>query len=263
VAGRIRTIKPEILDDEKAAGLSDAAWRLWVSSWLLADDYGRLRANTHYLKGSIFWHERHRNKKIDLLVRELEKAGLLTRYSNGGQKYALVPKWDRHQKVQHPGKPRCPEPLVKVSGKSHEGLAPDHDHDHDHDHDPLPEEKKKPRGPTDTEVEAAASFFIEGFNKNFSTDERQRRARPETYLDAVRAALRAGYNRGHLRAAQWAAAQSCIDRPDILANFEPTSILRLSHAKGGRCLKQWVGLADEMWDDYEMGERIWLTKDQM
>ena len=44
MSGRIRTIKPELLDDAVTAGLSDMAFRLFVSSIVLADDYGRLRA---------------------------------------------------------------------------------------------------------------------------------------------------------------------------------------------------------------------------
>ena len=54
MAGRIRSIKPELLEDEKAAALSDAAWRLFVSSWLLADDYGCFRAGPRYL-AALVW----------------------------------------------------------------------------------------------------------------------------------------------------------------------------------------------------------------
>lgn len=42
---RIRTLKPEILEDARTAGLSDAAFRLFVAMIVLADDHGNLRAD--------------------------------------------------------------------------------------------------------------------------------------------------------------------------------------------------------------------------
>ena len=54
MAGRIRTIKPELLEDEVASSLSDSAWRLFVSSWLLADDHGNFRAGRRYLAASVW-----------------------------------------------------------------------------------------------------------------------------------------------------------------------------------------------------------------
>ena len=55
MAGRIRTIKPELLEDAKTAKLSHEAWRLFVSSILLADDYGAFRAEPGFLRGTVFW----------------------------------------------------------------------------------------------------------------------------------------------------------------------------------------------------------------
>lgn len=55
MAGRIRTLKPEMLEDAIIAELSDTAFRLFVGMILLADDAGRLRADSRYLAGQIFW----------------------------------------------------------------------------------------------------------------------------------------------------------------------------------------------------------------
>lgn len=157
MAGRIRTIKPEILEDERSAGLSSDAWRLWVSMWLLADDHGRLRGNHQYLEGQIFWLAKPR-ESLARLLESLEMADLVIRYEVNGQKYIEIPNWSKHQRVDHPGKPRVPPPSEgtieskqadrpKVSRDSRETLArdaesvekvsgtlaPDHDHDHDHD----------------------------------------------------------------------------------------------------------------------------------
>jgi hypothetical protein len=107
MAGRIRSIKPEILEDERSAGLSSDAWRLWVSMWLLADDHGRLRGTPEWLRSQVFWATPHKVNVSDLLV-ELDAAGVIVRYVVSDQKYIEIPNWTKHQKVDHPAKPRIP-----------------------------------------------------------------------------------------------------------------------------------------------------------
>ncbi len=107
MAGRIRTIKPEILDDEIAAGLSDAAWRVYVSIWLEADDYGNLAGNKKRLHARFFWAGGG-TRDMDAIFREL--APLVQEYSVRGQSYVHVGGWHKHQKVDKPGKPHVPGP---------------------------------------------------------------------------------------------------------------------------------------------------------
>lgn len=111
MAGRIRSIKPEILDDERSAGLSDAAWRLWVSMWLLADDHGRSRGSPIWLESQVFWASRHPRETVARLLEELATARLIVQYGVDGQRYIEIRNWVKHQKVDHPGKPRVPAPL--------------------------------------------------------------------------------------------------------------------------------------------------------
>lgn len=103
---RIRTLKPEILEDENTAGLSDRAWRLFTSMILLADDYGNLRADTRWLAGQVFWA--HDVRDVTEWVDELADHGLLKVFAVRGQRYAAVTNWDKHQKIDKPGKPRVP-----------------------------------------------------------------------------------------------------------------------------------------------------------
>src|SRR6185312_11839658 len=98
MSGRIRSIKPEILDDEVAAGLSDAAWRLWVSLWVLADDHGNVRAGEKYLAAQV-WQDTSRDVATPLL--ELVEKGRLHPYSVGGQRYVEIHAWDKHQRVDN------------------------------------------------------------------------------------------------------------------------------------------------------------------
>jgi len=109
VAGRIRTIKPELLDDERTSGLSDAGFRLFVSLILLADDHGAGRA------GRLQLHAATRCGRGDpeITARALEElavAGLVTVYSVRGQRYAHLRGWKKHQRIDKPSKPRVPQP---------------------------------------------------------------------------------------------------------------------------------------------------------
>ena len=113
---RIRTIKPEILDDEKAARLSDRAWRLWVSTWIVADDHGRFHAHPRRLHSLIFWaREDLSNPREDLAstreaLDELNIVGLIRLYRVNEEIYAEIPGWKSHQKIDRPSKPRFPSP---------------------------------------------------------------------------------------------------------------------------------------------------------
>ena len=146
MAGRIRTIKPEILDDERSAGLSDAAWRLWVSSWLLADDHGGARGDSRWLAAEVFWASPGPPRDVPKLLLELEDAGLVRRYTVRGQQYLCIVNWKKHQRVDNAGKPRVPTfdeadpvPISAARGDSRRisasvrdlPLDPDPDPDHE------------------------------------------------------------------------------------------------------------------------------------
>ena len=120
--GRIRTLKPELLEDEKTAGLPDDAFRLFVSLILLADDYGNARANAIWLKGQVWWCLEH-SGDIPEMLRRLSGVSLITVYEVNGQSYLHVNGWEKHQKISHKGKPRIPS--IKESIQKHSGDRPD------------------------------------------------------------------------------------------------------------------------------------------
>lgn len=142
MAGRIRSIKPEILEDEKTAALPHLEWRLFVSLWLIADDHGNLRGDPGYVQGQTLWASSETREAVAGALEALVAVDLLARYTVRGQAYYHVAGWAKHQKVDHPGKPRMPGPdegdsqpsppvapdregLAEVSPKSRETLAPD------------------------------------------------------------------------------------------------------------------------------------------
>lgn len=111
MSGRIRTIKPELLEDAKTAGLTHLQFRLFVSLLLLADDYGNLRASVGLIRGSAFWGTPDTSdEELESAIAELEDQGLIETYSMRGQVYAHIKNWSKHQRVDKPGKPRVPSP---------------------------------------------------------------------------------------------------------------------------------------------------------
>lgn len=110
MAGRIRTIKPELLEDEKTASLTNSQWRLFVSLILLADDYGNFRAASSFIDGTVYWAWEG-SRQPERTARELDdlaKVGLIHLYEVNGQRYGHLNGWEKHQKVIKPGKPRVP-----------------------------------------------------------------------------------------------------------------------------------------------------------
>ena len=104
MAGRIRTIKPEWLEDEIA--LQDSDTRVAsIGLILLADDHGRGRANEVILGSAIFPGS---HEKIRETLARLSRLGFLSLYEVRGQVYFQIMNWARHQRVDKPGKPRVP-----------------------------------------------------------------------------------------------------------------------------------------------------------
>lgn len=110
MAGRIRTIKPEILEDEEVAELSSDAWRLWVSLWTLVDDFGNVHAAPKKLHGQIFWAWQPEKSVSELLI-ELQSKRRIELYEVNGARFLHVRNWEKHQRIDNAGKERCPRPV--------------------------------------------------------------------------------------------------------------------------------------------------------
>lgn len=107
MGGRIRTLKPEWLEDQRLSAASPAARVLSVGLILLADDHGNGRAHPSFLVAQVFPTDR--DIDIDAAVAELS-GWFADLYKVEGQSYFHIRNWERHQKVQHVGKPRVPPP---------------------------------------------------------------------------------------------------------------------------------------------------------
>jgi hypothetical protein len=109
VARRIRSIKPEIIEDEKTGPLSDTAFRLFASMITIADDHGNVRADVRWLQAQIWWAHRETPNVLLALV-ELVRGQLIDVYGVRGGTYAHLRGWAKHQRVDNAGKSMVPMP---------------------------------------------------------------------------------------------------------------------------------------------------------
>jgi hypothetical protein len=103
---RIRTIKPEFWTDETVGECSIPARLLFIATWNIADDRGNLERSTKQLKVQVFPYD---TVDVEKLVRELLKLRLLTEYEVDGKIFLHINGFHRHQKIDRPSAPRCPD----------------------------------------------------------------------------------------------------------------------------------------------------------
>lgn len=106
---RIRTIKPDFWEDEQVGTLTPLARLLFIGSWNLADDEGRLRWTPDYLNASLFMYDNYPAKKIRGLMDEVEALGMAVPYTGrAAQELAHLPNFLKHQKINRPQKSKFP-----------------------------------------------------------------------------------------------------------------------------------------------------------
>jgi hypothetical protein len=155
---RIRTLKPEMLDDEKVSALPHLAWRLFVSLIMTADDYGNQHGAPAKIRGSALWATNATDAEVREALARLSRDSLVALYSVRGQSYVSIVGWTKHQRVDKPGRPIVPGPEQADSGTSEDSresredpanprevLATDLDQDQDQDHEG--EGKRGPASP--------------------------------------------------------------------------------------------------------------------
>lgn len=105
---RIRSIKPEIHQDEAIGELSDSAFRLFIGLITQADDYGNLKGGLQLLVSQVWPHRPRPTEEVDGLLDELVKAELIVRYTVERRPFISLPGWENHQRISNAGKPQVP-----------------------------------------------------------------------------------------------------------------------------------------------------------
>jgi hypothetical protein len=131
---RIRTIKPEFFDDEKLATCSRDARLTFVGILSQSDDYGVSKGAPAWLRARIFpYDDDVTNTEMCAWIDELERIGVVRRFSTDGETFIAVRNWSRHQKVERPSATRNPETpetlwnehFAEHSPRAHRGLTED------------------------------------------------------------------------------------------------------------------------------------------
>lgn len=183
---RIRTIKPEILEDEKTAALSDRASRLFHAFIVLADDHGNLRGTPEWLYAQIFWKRPDvRVEHVAQALEELAGVGLIWRYTAQSQQYLAVINFRKHQRVDNAGKPRVPGPdeaddeeirrLAEVRAASLQFAASRGETRLDHDHRPPTTTTDHDHAPPQSAAGVVSSLAALGEVSGIALDDKARR----------------------------------------------------------------------------------------
>lgn len=107
---RIRTIKPEFPQSESMGQCTRDARLTFLLLFTMADDSGRLRANSRMLASLLFPYDDDAKKHIESWLVELEKVGCIQRYQVDGDSYLAINKWSAHQKIDKPTPSKIPPP---------------------------------------------------------------------------------------------------------------------------------------------------------
>lgn len=115
---RIRSIKPEVWEDEEFELISDRAKLVWFNRITQADDSGRFLAAVPSIAASLGPRKPPSLKSIRTALRDLVDANLIVLYEVNGGQYGWFPNWNKHQKIDRRQPPKYPEPPPHEVGKA-------------------------------------------------------------------------------------------------------------------------------------------------
>ena len=120
---RIRSLKPELWQDEKIGNLSRDARLLFIGLVTMADDEGRLRALPALILGHVFPYDTDALRKLEQWLEEISDSGLITRYTVGGTPYVELMGWRKHQVINRPTPSELPPGSLTDHSVSDPGVA--------------------------------------------------------------------------------------------------------------------------------------------
>jgi len=113
-----RIIKESIWTSPNLNELSDLAERHFYRILLLPDDFGCCEVTAVVVKGRCYPRKPNVSESdIEQWQEELEKQGLIIRWSDGGRQYAIFPSFGKHQRIRSLHQRRTPEPPDDVMNK--------------------------------------------------------------------------------------------------------------------------------------------------
>ncbi len=113
---RIRTLKPEVWEDEAVGKLGPWERLLFIGLITMADDEGRLRALPTAIAGHVFPYDEIVPAKLRRWLGAIGDVGLISLYSHDGTDYAQIKGWVDHQKINRPQTSMLPAPSMNGTG---------------------------------------------------------------------------------------------------------------------------------------------------
>lgn len=108
---RNRMIKTEFWDDEKLATISRDARLTYIALWNFSDNYGVVKGHHSWLKNNIYpYDEKLGLETFKKWLLELESLKRIIPFSQNGETYYYIPKFETHQTINRPSLQRNPEP---------------------------------------------------------------------------------------------------------------------------------------------------------
>ena len=104
---RMRTIKPELWDQDAFKKLSIGAKLLWIWLQNYADDYGMFLDSIGDIESSIkLGGDNINRRQIKKWLREFHDLAMIARFEYGSRNLCYICKWNEMQKVNHKSKPK-------------------------------------------------------------------------------------------------------------------------------------------------------------
>lgn len=124
---RIRTLKPEMWEDEKIVALSRDARLLLIGLITMADDEGRFRARRSGIVGHCLQGDDDAPRRVDGWIKEIQAQGIVVFYVVDQTPYGAFRHWRRHQKINRPSPSDLPPPpdhdVVRENGRNDHGAV--------------------------------------------------------------------------------------------------------------------------------------------
>lgn len=117
---RIRTVKPNHVNDKKLPEVSLQAHLLWLLSWCFSDDEGVLEYDPLLIKSQIFPRRTDiRVEQISQWIDQLIKARFIIPFTYNGESYLLHRTFKTHQKIDRPQPSKIPSDIIRRTIDEH------------------------------------------------------------------------------------------------------------------------------------------------
>ena len=113
---RIRTIKPNHVNDKELPKISLSAHLFWILSWCFSDDEGILENDPLLLRSQIFPRRTDvRTEQVQQWIDQLIKARYILPFTHQGESYLLHRTFKTHQKIDRPQSSKIPEEVIRLT----------------------------------------------------------------------------------------------------------------------------------------------------